>query len=160
MVIDTSVLATIAFNEPEAAAFRERIADDPVRLISAATVLETAMVIELDLGRPQAPISTSGSTRQKSKSSQLQPNMPIVRGAPGGAMARDVIRPASTTATAFPMLLPRFRENRSSTRATIFRKPTSRRREDEVMAARSSRAKAPADVPVARWLEPAQWVAG
>ncbi|MCY1745407.1 type II toxin-antitoxin system VapC family toxin [Ensifer sp. SL37] len=50
MVIDTSVLAAIAFNEPEAAAFRERIADDPVRLISAATVLETAMVIETRLG--------------------------------------------------------------------------------------------------------------
>ncbi|MBD9626422.1 type II toxin-antitoxin system VapC family toxin [Ensifer sp. ENS06] len=50
MVIDTSVLVAIAFNEPEAAAFRERIADDPVRLISAATVLETAMVIETRLG--------------------------------------------------------------------------------------------------------------
>ena len=50
MVIDTSVLAAIAFNEPEAAAFRERIADDPVRLISAATVLEAAIVIETRLG--------------------------------------------------------------------------------------------------------------
>lgn len=50
MVIDTSVLAAIAFNEPEATAFRERIADDPVRLISAATVLEAAMVIETRLG--------------------------------------------------------------------------------------------------------------
>lgn len=50
MVIDTSVLAAIAFNEPEAAAFRERIADDSVRIISAATVLEAAMVIETRLG--------------------------------------------------------------------------------------------------------------
>jgi ribonuclease VapC len=50
MVIDTSVLAAIAFNEPEATAFRERIADDPIRLISAATVLEAAMVIETRLG--------------------------------------------------------------------------------------------------------------
>ncbi len=50
MVIDTSVLAAIAFNEPEAASFRERIADDPVRLISAASVLEAAMVIETRLG--------------------------------------------------------------------------------------------------------------
>lgn len=50
MVIDTSVLAAIAFNEPEAAAFRECLADDPVRLISAATVLEAAMVIETRLG--------------------------------------------------------------------------------------------------------------
>lgn len=50
MVIDTSVLAAIAFNDPEAVAFRERIADDPVRLISVATVLEAAMVIETRLG--------------------------------------------------------------------------------------------------------------
>lgn len=50
MVIDTSVLAAIAFNEPEAKGFRERIADDPVRLISAASVLEAAIVIETRLG--------------------------------------------------------------------------------------------------------------
>ena len=46
MVIDASGIVAIAFNEPEARRFRELIADDPVRLISAATVLETAMVIE------------------------------------------------------------------------------------------------------------------
>lgn len=50
MVIDASAIAAIAFNEPEAAAFESRIADDPVRLISAATVLEAAMVIETRLG--------------------------------------------------------------------------------------------------------------
>lgn len=50
MVIDTSALVAIAFNEPEAKGFRERIADDPVRLISAATVLEATMVIETRLG--------------------------------------------------------------------------------------------------------------
>ena len=50
MVIDTSAIAAIAFNEPEADSFHARIADDPVRLISAATVLEAAMVIETRLG--------------------------------------------------------------------------------------------------------------
>ena len=50
MVIDASAIVAIAFNEPETKSFRERIADDPVRLISAATVLETAMVIETRLG--------------------------------------------------------------------------------------------------------------
>jgi ribonuclease VapC len=50
MVIDASAIAAIAFNEPEAKAFRERIADDPVRLISAATMLEVAMVVETRLG--------------------------------------------------------------------------------------------------------------
>jgi ribonuclease VapC len=50
MVIDTSAIVAIALNEPDAAALRQRIFDDPVRLISAATVLETASVIETRLG--------------------------------------------------------------------------------------------------------------
>lgn len=52
MVIDTSAIVAIALNEPEATAFEQRIADDPVRLISAATVLEAAMVLETRLGEP------------------------------------------------------------------------------------------------------------
>jgi ribonuclease VapC len=50
MVIDTSAIVAIALDEPEAAAFEERIVDDPVRLISAATVLEAAIVLESRLG--------------------------------------------------------------------------------------------------------------
>jgi ribonuclease VapC len=42
MVIDTSAILAVALNEPEAA--------DPVRLISAATMLEAAIVIEARLG--------------------------------------------------------------------------------------------------------------
>ena len=52
MVIDTSAIVAIALNEPEAPSFEERVADAPVRLISAATLLETAMVIETRLGEP------------------------------------------------------------------------------------------------------------
>lgn len=50
MVIDSSAIAAIAFDEPEAAEFERRIASDSIRLISAATVLEAAMVIETRLG--------------------------------------------------------------------------------------------------------------
>ena len=50
MVIDTSAIVAIALDEPEAAEFETRIAGDTVRLISAATVLEAAMVIETRLG--------------------------------------------------------------------------------------------------------------
>lgn len=50
MVIDTSAIVAIALNEPDASEIELRIADDPVRLISAATVLEAAMVIETRLG--------------------------------------------------------------------------------------------------------------
>jgi len=52
MVIDTSAIVAIALNESEAPSFEQRIADDPVRLISAATVFEAAMVIETRLGEP------------------------------------------------------------------------------------------------------------
>jgi ribonuclease VapC len=46
MVIDTSAIVAIALNEPDAPEMELRIADDPVRLISAATVLEAAMVLD------------------------------------------------------------------------------------------------------------------
>jgi ribonuclease VapC len=52
MVIDTSAIAAILFNEPDAAALEGKIADDPVRLMSAATFLETTIVIEARLGDP------------------------------------------------------------------------------------------------------------
>lgn len=46
MVIDTSAIVAIFFNEPDALRYRERIADDPVRLMSASTLVEAAMVVE------------------------------------------------------------------------------------------------------------------
>ena len=50
MVIDTSAIAAILFDEPDAAVLEGKIADDPVRLMSAATFLEAAIVIEARLG--------------------------------------------------------------------------------------------------------------
>jgi len=50
MVIDTSAIIAIAQNEPEAPLFERMIAEDSVRLISAATVLEAAMVLETRFG--------------------------------------------------------------------------------------------------------------
>jgi ribonuclease VapC len=50
MVIDTSAIVAIALNEPDAPQIEAQIADDPVRLISAATLLEAAMVLETRLG--------------------------------------------------------------------------------------------------------------
>jgi ribonuclease VapC len=50
MVIDTSAIVAIALNEADAVEFEERIADDPVRLISTATVLEATIVLETRLG--------------------------------------------------------------------------------------------------------------
>lgn len=46
MVIDTSALAVIFFQEPERERFLNAIVDDPRKLVSAATLLEAGMVIE------------------------------------------------------------------------------------------------------------------
>jgi len=46
MVIDTSAIAAIFFVEPEREAFLEAIASAGSRLISAATMLETGIVLE------------------------------------------------------------------------------------------------------------------
>ena len=50
MVIDTSALIAILGYEAEAARFAESIEADPVRLISAASLLESAIVIEARYG--------------------------------------------------------------------------------------------------------------
>jgi ribonuclease VapC len=50
MVIDTSALVAILFDEPDAERFEIAIESDPRRLMSAASVLEAAMVVETRLG--------------------------------------------------------------------------------------------------------------
>ena len=50
MVSDTSALAAIFFGEPERQKFLQAIISASTRLISAATVLETGMVVENRLG--------------------------------------------------------------------------------------------------------------
>jgi ribonuclease VapC len=50
MVIDTSALLTILFNEPEAESFEVALESDQTRLMSAASLLETSIVVEARLG--------------------------------------------------------------------------------------------------------------
>ena len=50
MVIDTSALVAILFGESDAAALAAEIERDATRLVSAASMLETAMVVESELG--------------------------------------------------------------------------------------------------------------
>ena len=52
MVLDTSALLALLLDEPEAEAFRAAVDDDETRLVSAATLLETAVVIEARKGEP------------------------------------------------------------------------------------------------------------
>jgi ribonuclease VapC len=46
MVVDTSALLAILMNEPEAEGFAVAIESDPIRLVSAGTLLETGLVAE------------------------------------------------------------------------------------------------------------------
>jgi ribonuclease VapC len=50
MVIDTSALIAILFGEPEAEAFARALADDPKKLISTFSALETGVVVEAKKG--------------------------------------------------------------------------------------------------------------
>jgi ribonuclease VapC len=50
MVIDTSAIYAILAGEPDAMAFATAIQDDPIRLMSAATLLELSIVIEARFG--------------------------------------------------------------------------------------------------------------
>jgi ribonuclease VapC len=52
MVLDTSALLALLLDEPEAETFRTAVEEDTTRLISAATLLETALVIEARKGEP------------------------------------------------------------------------------------------------------------
>jgi len=50
MVLDTSVVLAVLLNEPEAHLFRLAIEADPVRLLSAASLVATGIVIEARVG--------------------------------------------------------------------------------------------------------------
>jgi ribonuclease VapC len=50
MVIDTSALVAMLTDEPDAELFEARVADDPVRTMSTASYLETAIMIESRFG--------------------------------------------------------------------------------------------------------------
>jgi ribonuclease VapC len=50
MVIDTSALLALLFNEPDADPIEVALDADPVRLMSVASCLETAIVVEARLG--------------------------------------------------------------------------------------------------------------
>ena len=52
MVIETSALVSMLTDEPEARLFEAAVAADPVRLMSTASYLEAAIVIEQRFGEP------------------------------------------------------------------------------------------------------------
>jgi ribonuclease VapC len=99
-VIDASAIVAIAFNAPEAKAFEQRIADNPVRPISAATVLEDAIVIEAKLGEAggaELDLWLYEVGVEMVAVDAEQADLPV---APGGATAGSVVPPGSISAIA------------------------------------------------------------
>ena len=126
MVIDTSAIVAIALDEPDAAELEGRIADDPVRLVSAATVLETTIVLETrlgDAGGREFDLGCSRSAPRSFLSTRSRPMCSAAYLAPlwQGASRRRVklrrlffLRPGAD-----------FAASRSSSRARTSRKLTS-----------------------------------
>ena len=52
MVLDTSALVAMLTDEPEAPTLEAAVAADPIRLMSTASYLETAIVVEARFGEP------------------------------------------------------------------------------------------------------------
>ena len=52
MVLDTSALVALLLDEPEAEEFWAAVEEDTTRLVSAGTLLETALIIESRKGEP------------------------------------------------------------------------------------------------------------
>lgn len=52
MVVDTSALVAILFDEPDRARYTRALASAEVRAVSAATVVETSIVVEARFGPP------------------------------------------------------------------------------------------------------------
>jgi uncharacterized protein with PIN domain len=119
MVIDTSALIAILLNESEADQFANAIALDERRLLSAASALETGIVIEarkgpaggreLDLLLHRARIEIVPLTAAQ------------VRAAPGAASGAAIIRQASTLAIAAPMRYRSLQANPCYSRDRILR---------------------------------------
>jgi uncharacterized protein with PIN domain len=70
MVIDSSAVIAILSNEPEAESLAEAITNDPIRLMSAASLLETAIVIEARYGEPEEMSLINYCKKRKSKLNQ------------------------------------------------------------------------------------------
>ncbi len=77
MVIDTSAVAAILFDEPDAPLFEQAVERDAVRLMSAATFVELSVLVESRLGEAggreldlmvyQAGIEVSPLTREQAE---------------------------------------------------------------------------------------------
>lgn len=103
MVIDSSALITILCDEPERYDFNRKIEADFCRLVSTASVLETSIVLENRYGEEAYRELDFFYSKRQSRAALLIPSNWRSLAALIGNTAKDDIRLASTTETAFPM---------------------------------------------------------
>ena len=103
MVIDTSALVAILLDEPERQAFNQQSAADAVRLVSAATLVETTIVLTSRKGpRAQAALDRYLATAGW-RSCRCGPSTRRLRATPIACMARAAIRQGSILAMSLPI---------------------------------------------------------
>lgn len=90
MVIDTSAIVAIALNEPDTSEMEIQIADEPIRSISAATELETAMVLKTRLGDVGGRQFNLWLSKSEPRLSLSTPNRAMRRGALDAATSRGI----------------------------------------------------------------------
>ncbi len=90
MVIDTSAVLAILFDEPERRHFAELIEADETRLISAATFLEAALVIESRRGEAAGRELDLFMHRHRSRSYPWTPSKRRLHASLGGGTAKVV----------------------------------------------------------------------
>lgn len=100
MVIDSSALVAMLNDEPEAPHLEAAVEADPVRMMSTASYLETAIVIETRFGEAGDRNSICGCTGPESTWSRSMRRRPKRPAPPTAVMARADTARASTTETA------------------------------------------------------------
>lgn len=127
MVIDTSALVAMLSDEPDAERFEAAVEADHIRLMSTASYLETALVIEARFGEPADVSWICGFIAPRSTLLPCMPTKRMPRAPPTARTAREGIVRGSTTATASHTASPRSAASHSCSRAKISNTPTSPR---------------------------------
>lgn len=127
MVIDTSALVAMLSDEPDAERFEAAVEADHIRLMSTASYLETALVIEARFGEPGGRELDLWLHRAAVDLVAVHADQADAARAPTARTAREGIVRGSTTATASHTASPRSAASHSCSRAKISNTPTSPR---------------------------------
>ncbi len=125
MVIDTSALVAMLSDEPEADVFEAAVEADGTRLMSTASYVETAIVIEARFGEPGGRELDLWLHRAAVDLVAVDADQADVARIAYRTYGKGRHRAASTTAIASPMPWPRSATSLCCSKATISRRPIS-----------------------------------